>query len=49
MTKFLKTLSFKPLRRRLDDDVLAGCEILTEVMQGKLWDRVEFMIKARVT
>ncbi|XXK30289.1 kynureninase [Rhodobacteraceae bacterium nBUS_24] len=32
-----------------DDDVLAGCEILTEVMQGKLWDRVEFKIKARVT
>ena len=31
------------------DDVLAGCEILTEIMQGKLWDKAEFKVKARVT
>ena len=31
------------------DDVLAGCEILTEIMQDNLWDKSEFKIRARVT
>jgi len=31
------------------DDVLAGCEILIEIMHGKLWDKAEFKVKARVT
>ena len=32
-----------------ENDVLAGCEILTEIMRGNLWDKAEFKIKARVT
>ena len=31
------------------DDVLAACEIIRDVMQNALWDKVEYRVTARVT
>ena len=32
-----------------ENDVLDACEIISEVMNENLWDRPEYMVKARVT